>query len=87
MPTRAVNPTCAGISADVQGQQRFREDGYVLASATATWTAPNGNLYVQVYGNNLTDVRYRQHYTGTANGTYAPLAEPRTYGARVGYKF
>jgi len=79
-------------------KQRFTEGAYALLSAQATWTHPDGHFYVQAFGNNLTDHRYRMHYTGTATtiingvpgtngGTYMPMAEPRTYGGRVGFKF
>ncbi len=40
-----------------------------MLSASVTWTEPNGNLYVQIYGNNLTDRKIKQHYTGTVGGT------------------
>jgi iron complex outermembrane receptor protein len=83
----ASNGNCAGIPADVQRMQRFRQPGFALLSASVTWTEPAGRIYVQVYGNNLTDQRYKQHYTGTVAGTYYPMAEPLTYGARLGYKF
>ncbi len=79
--------TTDDIPVDVRRKQRFRQNGYVMLSASATWTEPNGNYYVQIYGNNLTDRKIKQHYTGTAGGTYIPLAEPLTYGARIGYKF
>jgi iron complex outermembrane receptor protein len=88
----------AGVPLERQRQQRFREGGFALLSAQITWTEPSGHVYTQVFGNNLTDHRYRMHYTGTATtitgtvagtngGTYSPMAEPRTYGVRLGYRF
>jgi iron complex outermembrane recepter protein len=80
--------TAAGVPADRQRKQRFREGKYALLNASITWTDSTDNLFVRLWGNNLTDHRYRLHYAGTASfGTYSPLAEPLTYGATIGYKF
>lgn len=74
--------------ADKSGKQRFRQDGYVLLNASITWSDANDNIFVRLWGNNLTDERYKLHYSGTSTfGTYAPMAEPRTYGVTLGYKF
>ena len=79
--------TADDIPVDIRGKQRFRQGAYAMLSASVTWTDPKGNLYVQAYGNNLTDRTIKQHYTGTVGGTYYPQAEPLTYGARIGYRF
>lgn len=80
--------TAAGVPADRQDQQRFREGNFVLLNASVTWTDPSDSLYVRVWGNNLTDHRYRMHYSGTTTyGTYAPMAEPLTFGATIGRKW
>jgi len=69
-------------------QQRFRQGSYVLLNASVTWTDPSDSFYLRVWGNNLTDKRYRMHYSGTTTfGTYSPMAEPLTYGVTVGFKF
>jgi iron complex outermembrane receptor protein len=83
------NPSVWGPLAGARArEQRFRQGGFALVSAQATWTAPDGHLYLQVYGNNLTDKRYKLHFTGTASfGSYAPMAEPLVLGGRIGYKF
>ena len=74
--------------ADRAGEQRFVQKGYALINASLTYTDPSDTYYVRLWGNNLTDKRYRLHYNGTAfAGTYAPMAEPRTYGVSVGFKF
>ncbi len=84
-----TNPSVWGPLAGARArEQRFRQKGFTLISAQATWTAPDGHFYAQVYGNNLTDRRYKLHFTGTASfGSYSPMAEPRTFGGRIGYKF
>ncbi|MCB2062868.1 MAG: TonB-dependent receptor [Novosphingobium sp.] len=70
------------------GEQRFVQKGYTLINGSITWTDPSDTVYVRVWGNNLTDKRYRLHYNGTANaGSYAVMAEPRTFGVSVGFKF
>lgn len=73
--------------AEFARKQRFRQGNYVLLNASVTWTDPGDSYYVRIWGNNLTDHKYRLHYTGTAFGTYSPMAEPLTYGVTVGYKF
>jgi iron complex outermembrane receptor protein len=84
----SATQTCAGITTDVQRQQRFLEGPYALLSASVTWTHPSGHYYVKAWGNNLTDHRYRLDANGSATtGTYMPMAEPRTYGATIGAKF
>jgi iron complex outermembrane recepter protein len=86
-PEASNGAICAGIPADRQRQQRFRQGSYVLLNASVTWTDPSDSYYVRVWGNNITDHRYRLHYTGNATwGSYSPMAEPLTYGVTIGYK-
>lgn len=67
-------------------QERARQNAYALVNASITWTDPTGHQYIRVWGNNLTNVRYKTHYSpGTT--TYAPIGEPLTYGGTIGYKF
>jgi len=68
-------------------EQRARQDGYVLVNASITWKDPSDQFFVRVWGNNLTNQIYKVHYNPLATGTYAPIGEPLTYGATVGYKF
>lgn len=85
-----TNPSVWGPLAPVAGQrkQRFREGEYALLSASVTWTDPTGQYYGRLWGTNLTDHRYRLHYTGNASwGTYSPMAEPLSVGGTVGYQF
>jgi len=78
----------AGVPMDRQRQQRFREGKYALVNASVTWTDPSDHYYLRIWGNNLTDHRYRLHYGGTGTfGTYSPMAEPLTFGGTVGYHF
>ena len=69
------------------GEQRFTQKGYTLINGSITWTDPSDSYYVRLWGNNLTDKRYKLHYNGTASaGSYAVQAEPRTFGVSVGFK-
>jgi iron complex outermembrane recepter protein len=68
-------------------KQRARQGDFVLINASVTWTDPEGRTYVRLWGNNLTNEKYRTHYNPISTGTYAPIAEPMTYGATAGYKF
>ena len=72
--------------ADRANKQRARQGKYVLLNASVTWTDPTDHYYVRVWGNNLTNVKYRTHYNPSSS-TYSPIGEPLTYGATVGYKF
>jgi iron complex outermembrane receptor protein len=68
-------------------EQRNRQEAFVLLNASVTWTDPTDSYYVRVWGNNLTDVRYKVHYTNNGTGTYAPIGEPLSFGGTIGYKF
>lgn len=65
-------------------EQRARQPRFATVNLSATWTHPDGHEYVRLWGNNLTNVLYRQHYNPTG---YSPIAEPLTFGGTVGYKF
>ena len=68
--------------------QRYRQDSLTLVNASLTWTDPDGHFSIGVFGNNLTDEEYRVTYSGTSSfGDYGTMAEPQTYGMRLGYKF
>jgi iron complex outermembrane receptor protein len=73
--------------ANVASVQRNRQGAYALVNASVTWTDPTDSYYVRVWGNNLSDVKYRVHYTNNGSGTYSPIGEPLTFGGTIGYKF
>ncbi|HMP55880.1 MAG TPA: TonB-dependent receptor, partial [Novosphingobium sp.] len=62
-------------------KQRARQSGYVLINASVTWTDPSDSYFVRLWGNNLTNEKFRTHYNPLSAGTYAPINEPVTYGA------
>jgi iron complex outermembrane receptor protein len=68
-------------------QQRARQGAFALVNASVTWTDPHDHYYVRIWGNNITNAKYRTHYNPLSNGTYAPIGEPFTIGGTIGYKF
>lgn len=87
-PTPNSATICAGIPEDRRDDQRFRQGSYVLLNASITYTDPSDHFYARLWANNITDEKYRMHYTGNAQwGSYSPMAEPLTYGLTAGYKF
>lgn len=83
------NPSLFGplAPAALQGQQRFRQGETTLVNADITWTDPSDRYWIGVYGKNLTDERYRQTYNGANFGDYSAMAQPTTYGVRLGARF
>jgi iron complex outermembrane receptor protein len=67
--------------------QRFVASGYILYNTSLSWTDPSNRVTFTGWVNNLANDRYRLTFSGNAFGTYSMYAEPRTYGAKVEYKF
>jgi iron complex outermembrane receptor protein len=83
------NPSVYGPQAPaaLQNKQRLRQKAYQTLSAQLSWTDPSDHLTLAIYGNNLTNEKYRISYNAGTNGDYSARAEPITYGMRLGYKF
>lgn len=83
------NPSLFGALAPAgqANQQRYRQGAYGLVNAQVGWTAPGDHFTLTVYGENLTNTKYRVVSSGGAFGDYDIFGEPITYGVRVGYKF
>jgi iron complex outermembrane receptor protein len=77
----------AGVPVDRQSEQRFVQGAYALVNVSITWTDPSDHYYVRAWGTNITNFKYRLHYSGTGTGTYSPMAEPAVYGGTIGVKF
>lgn len=58
-----------------------------LVDAFVSWTNDKGDLSVRAFGRNLTNEVYYNRITDSADGSYANLGAPRTYGVTVGKKF
>ena len=64
-----------------------KQDSYTKTDIVVGYRHPGGNLYVEGYVNNVEDEDVRtllQSFPG--HGLQFQLAEPRTYGIRVGYE-
>jgi iron complex outermembrane receptor protein len=72
--------------ANRSNEERARQGAFALLNASVTWTDPTDHYYVRIWGNNLTDIKYRVHYNPSST-TYSPIGEPLTYGGTIGYKF
>jgi iron complex outermembrane receptor protein len=66
---------------------RYGQPGFALLALQAAWKSPDERFKLSVYGNNVTDKKYRIVYNGTAFSDYEVLGEPATYGARIDYSF
>ncbi len=67
---------------------RLRQAAYHRVNLTLGWTAPDEKFNAQLYVHNLNKPYYLLGVTTASGGTddYTP-GEPRTYGAKVGFKF
>jgi iron complex outermembrane receptor protein len=83
------NPSVGGPLAptDLQHKQIWVQTSYALLGASATWTDSSDRYTVSIYGDNLTNHTYRLDYNGGSFGDYSAMAEPISYGNRVGAKF
>lgn len=75
------------LAGALANKQRYRQGGYTLVNAQATWRDREERYELGVFANNLTDKEYRLTYSGGTFGDYSSWAQPRTVGVRVGYNF
>ncbi|MBS0420259.1 MAG: TonB-dependent receptor [Proteobacteria bacterium] len=66
---------------------RFRQGGYPLLNASATWTSATDAYSARVWGKNLTQKAYTTAMYAQGNADYAQYAAPRTFGLTVTRKF
>ena len=67
--------------------QQFKQKGYALLSLRAQWIDPSKRFTLAVFGDNVTDKRYRTQVLYTTLGTGSVWNSPATYGGSVGVKF
>lgn len=65
---------------------RLRQKSYTLVNGSIEYRITT-NWAVEIWGNNLTDTRYRQSSVGTPTADQGVLAPPRTYGANLKLDF
>jgi iron complex outermembrane receptor protein len=66
---------------------QFLQPSYETLGARAEWTHPTRHLTVAVYGENLTNERYRTQVQYNGFGIGASWNAPTTWGVEVGTKF
>jgi iron complex outermembrane receptor protein len=66
---------------------QFLQPGYETLGARAEWTHPSKHLTVALYGENLTNERYRTQVQYNGFGIGATWSAPVTWGVEVGTKF
>jgi len=66
---------------------QFPQKGYEVASARAQWTDPSDKFTLAVWGDNLTNNRYKTAVQYNTIGLGANWSSPTTYGVEVGVKF
>lgn len=66
---------------------RVSQPSYNLLDASLTWRAPGDDVYVRIWGKNLTDDFYRNQLSATNAGDNGTAGAPRTYGVTLGLDF
>ncbi|WP_243692773.1 TonB-dependent receptor [Novosphingobium sp. ST904] len=67
--------------------EQFRQKGYEVLALRAEWTDPSDRYTVAVFGDNVTNRRYRTQVLFNTLGTGAVWNSPVTYGIELGAKF
>ncbi len=67
--------------------QQFKQDAYALLSLRAQWTDSSGRFNVAVFGDNVTDERYRTQVLFNTLGIGSVWGPPAMYGVSAGVKF
>ncbi len=63
------------------------QDAYTKIDLNLRLTPPDAKYYVEVYGNNLSDIDTKNFGTSGQGFLRASYDDPRTYGARIGFEF
>lgn len=66
---------------------QFPQEAYTLLSVRAEWTAPSEQFSLAVYGDNVTDTRYRTQAFAGQFGVGATWGQPATYGVQAKMRF
>ncbi|WP_334183767.1 TonB-dependent receptor [Novosphingobium sp.] len=68
-------------------EQQFKQKGYGVLALRAEWTDPSDRYTVAVFGDNVTNTRYRTQVLFNTLGTGSVWNAPVTYGIQLGAKF
>ena len=66
---------------------QFKEGAYETLSLRAQWTDPSDKYSIAVWGDNVTDSKYRTQVQYNNPGIGANWAKPITFGVELGFKF
>ncbi|MFD2402642.1 TonB-dependent receptor [Novosphingobium soli] len=66
---------------------QFRQGGYETLALRAQWNAPEDRYYVALFGDNVTNSRYRTQAQYSSYGIGANWSKPVTYGIEFGVNF
>jgi iron complex outermembrane receptor protein len=66
---------------------RFEENGFAIVNGQIGWTDPNDHFTITLFGENITNTRYKIVTTAFAYQTYQIYSEPRTFGVRLGFRY
>lgn len=66
---------------------QFPQKGYEVLSLRAQWEDPSETFMLAVFGDNVTNSRYRSGVQYGNNGIGANWNKPATYGVEFGVKF
>ncbi|WP_395337379.1 TonB-dependent receptor [Novosphingobium sp. BL-8H] len=67
--------------------EQFKQSGYAQLGLRAEWTDASDKYSIAVYGENVTDHRYRSAVNYASLGIGSVWAEPATYGVTLGVKY
>ncbi len=65
---------------------QFRQPSYTTLALRTQWDDPTKRYFVALYGNNVTNIRYRTSVQVTGNGVGATWSEPASWGIQLGAK-
>jgi len=68
------------------GGYRYLQKGYALVGAQLGWRSENEKVKITLFGDNITNTKYRLQINGSVYGDYQVFGAPATYGVRVDYK-
>ena len=66
---------------------QFLQPAYATLALRSQWTAPSGKYWVALYGDNLTNERYRTQVQYNGFGIGASWNAPASWGIELGTKF
>ncbi|TCM19767.1 iron complex outermembrane receptor protein [Novosphingobium sp. PhB165] len=67
--------------------ERVKQSSYNTVDASLTWRSLDDNLFVRLWGKNLTNAFYWGQIGATNSGDNGTYAAPRTYGVTAGFDF